>query len=329
MKAVVIAPLHPLVRQRLEAAVQTIYAGWAVTRPVETPLPDDQEIISLAKDAQIIVTPGELSKQVIDACPALKIIAVARGDPRGVDLDTATKRGIQVVYSAGRNSVAVADLTLAFILMLLRRLVAAHQFVQDGGWKTWEDLFATPLIEGLELSGRTLGLIGYGLIGREVAKRALSFGMHILVYDPYITLKEVVQRGVSLTILPQLLTESDIVSIHCKLTDETRGLIGADEFRLMKKGAYLINTARAAVVDEQALIDALKTEKLSGAALDVYWEEPIPTDSPLLALPNLIHTPHIGGATTEIDLRTGEIIVEDILALLRGEKAKHLANPSD
>ncbi len=327
MKAIVLASFDQHARQLLEETLLVEYAGWAITDPVVTPLPGDEEIIDLAKDAEAIIVPGELSQGVIEACPKLRVIGVHRGDPRGVALEAATARKIPVVYAAGRNAAAVADLTLAFVLILLRKLFDAHVFVGEKRWRTWDDLFATPLIDSSELAGKTIGLIGFGHIGRKVVRRAKAFDMQALVYDPYLSKDQVHRHDAELTSLKELMSRSDIVSIHCKLSDETRGMIGERELGWMKPGSFLINTARAAVVDEAALIEALSTGHLAGVALDVYWGEPLALDSPLLDFPNVIHTPHIGGATKEVEPRTSEMVARDVLAVLKGDAPERIANP--
>lgn len=327
MKITVIAPVHEDCRKLLEKNAEVIYGGWALTDPVVTPLPSDEEILLLSRRAQAIIVPGELSAYVIQNCPELKVIGVARGEPRGVDLQAATSHGIPVVYAAGRNAIAVADYTLAAILMLCRQIIQAQEFVRLRHWRTWDDLFATPLLDGFELNRKVLGLIGFGYIGREVARRAQAFGMRIMVYDPYISKEDLASYAVEKVDLAELLSISDIVSLHCKVTEETRGLIGRDELQLMKPGSFLVNTARAAIIDQQALLEALRSDHLAGAALDVYWEEPLPLDSPFLELQQVILTPHIGGITSEVELRTSEIVVEDVLTVLRGERPQRIANP--
>lgn len=318
MKIVVLSPMTEEARQLLEADFEVEYAGWAVTEPVITPFPEDDEIIRLAGDARGIIVPGELSARVIEACGKLEVIGISRGDPRGVDLELAGRRAITVVYAAGRNAGAVAELTLAFAIMLFRQLLAAHQFVGEKRWQTWDDLFATPLIEGLELEGRVMGLVGFGYVGREVARRAAPFGLEVLVYDPYVASDAVRSSGGIKVELAELLERSDLVSLHCKVTEETRGLIGKDEIESMKPGAFFINTARAAVVDKAALTEALAAGKLAGAALDVYWDEPLPADDPILDLSNVIHTPHIGSATVDVDPRTAMMVARDVRAVLKG-----------
>lgn len=327
MKIAVIAPIHEIYRKLLEKNAEVSYGGWALMDPVVTPLPSDEEVLEIARAAQAIIVPGELSTYVIHNCPELRVIGVARGEPRGVDLQAATSLGIPVVYAAGRNAIAVADYTLAAILMLCRKIIAAQEFVRQRGWRTWEDLFATPLMEGLELDKKVLGIIGFGYIGREVTRRARAFGMHIMIHDPYISDEDSTPHEVEKVALAKLLSSSDIVSLHCKVTEETRGMIGRAELQRMKPGSFLVNTARAAIVDQQALLEALRSNHLAGAALDVYWEEPLPLDSPFLELPQVILTPHIGGITAEVELRTSQLVVEDVLAVLRGERPTRIANP--
>ena len=307
--------------------MEVTYAGWATNEPVVTPLPSDNEILSMAQDVDVVVVPGELSSLVIQGCPGLRVIGVARGDPRGVDLAEATARRIPVVYAAGRNAEPVAEVVMAFMLMLFRGLIPAHHFIAERRWGTWDDLFATPLVNTLELSGRVLGLVGFGMVAREVARRAHAFNLRMIAYDPYIAAEDLARDGVQKVELPELLASSDVVSIHCKLSNETRSLLGREQLKLMKDGAYLINTARAAIVDESALLEALLGGRLAGAALDVYWEEPLSRDSPFIGLPNVIHTPHIAGATREVEARTAELVASDIVAVLRGQRPRHLANP--
>lgn len=325
MKALVLAPLDTVGRKILEAKLEVEYAGWALGDPVVTPQPTDEEIVALARGAEAIIVPGELSTSVIEKCPNLSVIGVARGDPRGVDLSFAEAKGIAVVYAAGRNAAAVADLTLAFVLMLFRQLIDAHNFVREKRWRTWDDLFATPLIDTIELSGRVIGLVGFGYVGKEVARRARAFDMRIVVYDPYVEAKAIRKLDAEKIGLQALMAEADVVSIHVKLSDETRGLIGAEELERMRSEAFLINTARAAVVDRNALYDALKEGRIAGAALDVYWDEPLSLDSPFIGLPNVIHTPHIGGATREVEVRTAEMVARDVIAALEGGTPKNPA----
>jgi D-3-phosphoglycerate dehydrogenase len=327
VKALLLASFDPASRRLLETEMEVVAAGWALGGEVITPQPTEEEILPLAADASVIIVPGELSARVIAGAPHLRVIGCCRGDPRGVDLAVATARGIPVVYAAGRNAASVADLTVAFILMLARRLPEADAFVRGRRWGSWADLFATALINGLELAGLVLGLVGCGAVGRAVACRALAFGMRVLAYDPYVSPERLAKDGIEKVSLSDLLQRSDFVSVHCKESPETVGLIGAAELAQMKRTAYLINTARAAIVDQAALYAALTEGRIAGAALDVHWQEPIPADSPFLDLPRVILTPHIGGATTAVEPRTARLVAEGVMAVLRGERPENVANP--
>lgn len=314
MKAAVFSPLEPEAREQLEAAMDVAYFGWAEDEPVVTPLPGDQEIIEHCREVQVIITPGELSREVMASCPQLQIVGVARGDTRGVDADYARERGIKIVDAAGRNAVAVAELTIGMMITLSRRICQAEQFVRAGKFNSWDALFATELINGWELAGKNLGLIGMGIIGKEVARRAQAFDLSVVAFDPFVPEKEMWIYGVTASGLEDLLTKSDIISIHCKLSPDTEGLLGKKELALLHPGAILVNTARAGIIDQEAFLDMMQEGRIAGAAIDVYWEEPLPLDSPLLGLPNILMTPHIGGSTVEVEQRTGDLVVTRVLA---------------
>ncbi len=318
MKAAVFSPLESEARRNLESFLEVSYFGWAVQEPVVNPLPEDDEIIAHCRDAVVVITPGELSRQVLASCPKLKVIGVARGDARGVDADYARKQGIRIVDAAGRNAVAVAELTIGMIISLSRRLPWANRFVHGGEFTSWDALFATDLIQGLELAGKQLGLIGLGIIGHEVARRALAFEMSVTGYDPFVSKEEMEDLGVQSLALEELLSSSDVVSIHCKLSVETEGLLAEKELALLKPQAMLVNTARAGIIDQEAFLDVIKEGRIGGAALDVYWQEPLPADSPLFDFPQLLLTPHIGGSTAEVEQRTSDLVVSRVLEALKG-----------
>jgi D-3-phosphoglycerate dehydrogenase len=195
---------------------------------------------------------------------------------------------------------------MALILAIVRHVAEADRSVRGGEWERSR-------FRGVELEGRTLGLIGAGRVGGEVVTRARSFGMEVIVYDPYLTDSRARELGFRLTDLEELLKSSDVVSIHVPLTSETEALLGAEELAAMKRGAYLVNVARGGVIDESALADALSEGRLSGAALDVYETEPLPADSPLRQAPNLVMTPHIGAATEDAQVR----VAAEVAGLIR------------
>ena len=263
---------------------------------------------------------------MIDCLPELRILACSRAGTEGIDLDAATKKGIAVLNTPGRNASAVADFTFCLLLDLARRTSKAQAFVHDGRWTGWLAPIEAGL-EGTELGGRTLGLIGLGAIGRLVAERAMGFGMSILGYDPLVSEAEFDGENLEFVSLEQLLTLSDFVSIHCALTPKTRNLINHQRLSVMKPSAYIINTARAAIIDEQALITALQAGTIAGAALDVFWEEPLPKNHPLLQLGNVVLTPHIAGLGDCVVARAASMLVDGIEQCLAGTAPDNLVNP--
>jgi D-3-phosphoglycerate dehydrogenase len=270
-----------------------------------------QLMAALTDEDVLLVHGAPVTDAVLDASPRLKIVGVARGGPVNVDLAAARARNITVISAPGRNADAVADLTIAFLVMLARGIRAGMEFVAAGG-RIGESAFEGARFFGHELGGHILGLIGYGRVGTLVARRALAFGLTMLVYDPYIDPAQVERPGITMTDLDDLLARADFVSLHARATPETENLCNAALFRKMKPGAFFINTARATLVDEQALYEALVTRRLAGAALDVLRPRPAGESTPLLSLPNVIVTPHIGGATYEAAIRGVQILAEQL-----------------
>ena len=287
---------------------------------------DRAGLVAAGAGATLLVVELEaVDAGVLTALPSVRVVASARGDPTNVDLPAATAAGVAVLHTPGRNAASVADFTLGLILAHSRSLARGQAHLRQQGWLVDGEL---PYLHfrGPELAGRTLGLVGYGHVGREVARRvAGGFGMRVLVYDPFV--REPPPPAEPVAALDNLLVASGFVSLHCPLTPVTAGLIGARELGLMGPDAVLVNTARAAVVDEQALVAALRERRIAGAALDVFWEEPLPRDHPLLALDNVTLTPHLAGAADDVVGHHSATIVDDVARYLAGRRPIHLANP--
>lgn len=279
----------------------------------------EADLLPLVGDADAIIAGTEpITARVLDAAPRLKIVARRGVGLDSVDLEAATARGVVVTVTAGVVADAVADHAMALLLAAARRIAWLDRRMKAGAWDR---------AVSTDVWGKTLGLIGFGAIGRAVAKRAAGFGMEILAYD--VAPDEAAARalGVRLCALDDLLARSDFVSVHVPLLPTTRGLIGEAALARMKPGAILINTSRGPVVDEAALLRALQSGRLAGAGLDVFAEEP-PVDWTLVGLDQVVATPHVASHTRETLVRMERACAEAVLAVLRGERPAHVANPA-
>jgi phosphoglycerate dehydrogenase-like enzyme len=303
----------PALRAALEAAVKEV-----IYNPIGRPLKAREVQPLLAGVDGYIAGVDEIDATVLDAAPGLKVIAVYGAGYDKVDVEAATARGIVVATSRGSNSVAVAELTVAFVLSLARHLRLADAAVRRGEW---------PVLDGIGIRGKTVGLVGFGAIGRAVAHRLSCFDCRIVVHDPYIGAGDLRDESISSCPLDELLAQSDFVSLHVPSMETTRGMAGKAFFRQMKKGAFFINTARGALVDEEALCDALEDGHLRGAGLDCFIQEPLDRASRLLSLENVIATPHTGAHTDESLNQMGWMALENCLSVLKGGRPSHLVNP--
>jgi D-3-phosphoglycerate dehydrogenase len=281
-------------------------------------------LVERVAGAEVLVVQGApVTDAVLDAAPELRLVGCARGGPVNVDVDAVTARGLPLVNTPGKNAEAVADLTLAFAVMLARGLPAAQRFVAEGNrlLSNWDGA----RFLGHDLRGQTLGLVGYGQIGRRVAERAEAFGSRVIAYDPYAEPDGVAEPVRELS---QLLARSRFVSLHARATPETENMIDQAALWTMPRGSFLINTARETMVDESALDAALGSGQLAGAALDVTRQPSVQAREPhpLLRHPNVILTPHIGGATDETLARGAEMLAAEIRRFAAGEPLVHQIN---
>lgn len=294
-------------------------------RSIREYLGTPDQLAERVADADILVVHGApVTAEVLDAGHRLKLVCCARGGPVNVDVAAASARGIPVVNTPGKNADAVADQTIAFMIMLARGFPRAQRFLLDGG-RLGESAYEGAQFLGHELAGHVLGLVGFGNVGRRVSRRAIAFGVTVVVYDPYVKVEKF--DGVrQVDSLQELLSGADFVSLHVRASAGTENLIGRDEFSHMKDGSYFVNTARETLVDEDALFAALKSGHIAGAALDVVRSRADHGRHPLLGLDNVIITPHIGGATHETLLRGVTMVAAEIDRFVNHEPMRSVVN---
>ncbi len=267
-------------------------------------------------DANVLICEADFAWDPLFELP-LVAIGSTRGDPTNVDVAAATRAGVPVLHAPGRNAAAVAEMTVALLYAVTRHVVPGDADVRAG--RVFGETLPYQRYRAHELAGRTIGLVGLGAVGREVKWRMEGLGLHVISTDPFAP--DATHQ------LEELLAESDIVSIHAPANADTAGMIGGDAFDLMRPGVVFVNTARAAIHDDDALVSALRSGRVAAAALDHFDGEQLPAGHPLLGMPNVVLTPHIGGATYETEARHSMMIAEDLARLLRGERPHRLANP--
>lgn len=298
-----------------EQGLEPVYAPSPSRRP-------DDELIRVLRDVDAaIVSADRFPPNVLRAAPRLRAIARVGVGYDAIDLDTATQLGIAVCNMPGVNRDSVAELTMALLLLCARRIPENIDDVRAGSWSR---------VEGRELRGSTLGIVGYGTIGRAVAALARAFGMTVVAYDKYRepASDQAAWSGVSSVRWEELLRVSDYVTLHIFLDAANRRWLDAEKLALMKPSAYLVNTSRGPVVDERALCDALRAGTIAGAALDVVEYEPLSADSPLRQAPNVYITPHLGGVTREARQRAGMGAAENVARILLGGEPRNVVNPA-
>jgi D-3-phosphoglycerate dehydrogenase len=304
--------LHPEGWKILNETPDATTSGPYASRP---------EVLQTIRDADALIVRSttQVDAELMRAARRLKVIARAGAQLNNVDLDTATRLGIMVINAPNANLTAVAEHTFAMLLALARQIPQSVLAVQQGKWPRHETL-------GFQLSGKLLGIVGFGRLGREVAQRAQAFGMKVLAYDPYVDLASAHAQGVEIVNLDELLQRADILSLHTAYTAQTHHLMDTSAFQQMKPGAVFINVTHAGLVDESALLKALESGQLGGAAIDTLSDEPPPADHPLLHHPHVVATPHLNQNTVESQSTTSIQVVEDMLAALRGQDYRHIVN---
>jgi D-3-phosphoglycerate dehydrogenase len=324
MKALILAPFHSKSLNRLRSKIEIIHESWMDTRRLLSPEELTERIQS--QDFQIVVVEADfIFDEVFQSTKKLRFVGVCRNSANNIDIDAATENGVLVVNTPARNAVSVAELTVGLMLSLARHVPTAHSMVKEGNWSDPVGPYIS--LRGVDLEQKTVGIIGLGAVGFEVARRLRAFGMVVLVYDPYISAGMVAKVGAKQVDLPELMKESDFVTIHCSVSPETIGLIGTDIIGLMKPAAYLVNTASWETVDEKALLYALEQKHIAGAAFDTYQTHPVSIQSPFLKLDNVVLTPHIGGATDGTVERYSQMMADDIERFIGGKRPKNLVNP--
>ncbi len=275
------------------------------------------------KDALISMLSDPLGREVLSAAKKLRIISQYAVGYDNIDLEYANKRGITVTNTPDVLTETTADITWALILSVSRRICEADRYVKNG---LWTEGWGPKLLLGRDVYGKILGIIGFGRIGQAVARRAVGFNMRILYYSRNRRIDLENELKAEYVDLDTLLKESDYITIHTPLTGQTYHLLGEREFKMMKKTAYLINTSRGKVIDEKALIKALNEGWISGAGLDVFHNEPIEIDNPLLKMDNVVLTPHIGSASIETRTRMAEVVAQNLIAFAKGLNPPNMVN---
>ena len=289
---------------------------WPESRP-----PTRDELLDQARDADGLITmvTERVDDDLLDRCPSVRVVANVAVGYDNFDVPAITRRGVAAGNTPGVLTDATADIAFALLLATTRRVVEARDALLAGAWRQWEPEFML----GTELAGSTLGILGMGRIGQAMARRALAFSMRVIATSR----THYPIEGVSYVELPTLLADSDVVSLHVALSEETRRLIGERELSQMKSSAILINTARGAVVDQAALAHALNSGTIGGAGLDVFEIEPVPLDDPIVSARNCVVLPHIGSATRRTRAAMASLAIDNVIAGLRGERLPACVNP--
>ena len=316
-RALVTAPFRGEGLETLQSIAEVVYDPWIEHRPLR--LYDDKALAARieAEEADIVVCEADFCTDAVLELPLLAI-GSTRGDPTNVDVPGATAKGIPVLHAPGRNADGVAELAVALLLAVNRHLLPADADVRAG--EVFKDgTIPYQRFRAWQLAGRTAGIVGLGAVGRATRWRLEGLGMRVIAHDPF--------NDEATHSLDELVAEADVVSMHAAVSPDTLGMMGAAQFAAMSDGAIYVNSARAALHDLDALTAALASGHLAGAGLDHFEGESLRTDHPLCSMPNVVLTPHIGGATYDTEANHSRIIADDLVRLLAGERPTHIANP--
>ena len=325
MKFLITASLTDEGLNQLREFGEVVYAPMADTKI----LLGGSRLVKALEGVDFFITEVDnLRRNNLDKLPDLQVICSCRGNPVNIDIDAATERRIPVLRVSGRNAQGVAELTVGIMIMLGRNIMQAAAALRRTDNSADMTLMSRIFfdLKGQELWNKTIGLVGFGAIGRKVSQLLAPFDCHLLAFDPYVSDEVMQDYSVRKTTLNELLRDADYVSIHVLPSDNNQGMIGAKEIALMKPSAYFVNTARSWVTDEMALFDALQAKKIAGAGFDVYDNEPLPVDHPFMSLDNVILLPHIGGNTYEVTAHQTAILIPDIIKLIQGEIPENIVN---
>lgn len=303
--------------------VEGVFDEYDVERqPKQSYSAENLQELARGADGMFVHSENEFDRSFFENVDTVKAIGKPGTGVDNFDLEAATDEGVMVLHTPGMNAVAVAEFTFGLMFSTLRRIPQSTEHLREGGWRS-------PDWWGTELRNKTVGLVGLGQAGSGVAKRLSGFEIDLVATDPYISEERANDLGAELVDLEELFTRSDVVSIHTPLTEETEGMVGEEELALLDESSYLINTARAGIVERAALVDALERDAIAGAGLDVYWTEPPESSDPLLHMDNVVATPHLAGATYEARVNMLSTTAEDLITVLEGGTVPtgRVANP--
>ena len=321
MRTLILAPFDPIQLDRLRAEMTVEYESWLDTRK----LTDPEELAHRLRASGIsilVVEADFVFEETLEDTPDLRLVGVCRASTDHVDIEAATRHGVVVVNTPARTARAVAEHALGLMFSLARKIPRAHAYVASGQWSNPAEAYVS--MRGIEVGGRTVGIIGLGAIGAELARMCIALDMKVVAYDPFVAN---LPPNIRMTSLETLASNSDFISVHVPSTPGTAGMIGPDVICKMKPSTFLVSCSDPMVLDQEALTRALDSGRIAGAAFDVFETHPVAPDNPLGKLDNVVLTPHIGGATAETIQRHSEMMTDDILRFTRSERPFNLVNP--